>query len=136
MGFLKDFKEFAIKGNVIDLAVAVVVGGAFNKIVSSLVKDIIMPPLGILLGEVNFQHLRLVLKPAMGDMAEVAITYGQFIQNVVDFIIIAFSIFMIVRTYRRLERKKEETPAPSPVAPTNEEKLLAEIRDLLKERSS
>lgn len=136
MGFLKDFKEFAVKGNVIDLAVAVIIGGAFNSIVSSLVKDIIMPPLGLLLGEVNFRHLKWVLKPAVGDMEEVAITYGQFTQNVVDFVIIAFSVFLVVRTYRRLERKKEETPAPSPVAPTNEEKLLAEIRDLLKEKSS
>lgn len=134
MGFLKDFKEFAIKGNVIDLAIAVIIGAAFGKIVSSLVNDILMPPIGLLLGEVDFRYLKWVLQKGSDTAEEVAITYGQFIQNVIDFIIIAFSVFLVVRVYRRLERKKEETPAPSPVAPTNEEKLLAEIRDLLKEK--
>lgn len=134
MGFLKDFKEFAIKGNVIDLAIAVIIGAAFGKIVSSLVNDILMPPIGFLLGEVDFRYLKWVLQKGSDIAEEVAITYGQFIQNVIDFIIIAFSVFLVVRVYRRLERKKEETPAPSPVAPTNEEKLLAEIRDLLKEK--
>ncbi len=134
MGFLKDFKEFAIKGNVIDLAVAVIIGTAFGKIVSSLVNDILMPPIGLLLGGVDFTYLKWILKRGNEAAEEVAIHYGNFMQNVLDFIIIAFSVFLVVRIYRRLERKKEETPAPSPVAPTNEEKLLAEIRDLLKEK--
>lgn len=133
MGFIKDFKDFAVKGNVIDLAVAVVIGTAFGKIVSSLVNDILMPPIGLLTGGIDFTYLKWVLKEGNEAAEEVAITYGQFIQNVLDFVIIAFSVFMVIRAYRRLERKKEEAPAPSYV-PTNEEKLLAEIRDLLKDR--
>lgn len=135
MGLLKDFKEFAIKGNVIDLAVAVVIGAAFGRIVSSMVDDLLMPPLGLLLGGVDFAYLRWILKEGASEAETVAINYGQFIQNIIDFIIIAFAVFMVVKAYRRLERKKEEAPAPTPVAPTNEEKLLAEIRDLLKQRS-
>lgn len=135
MSFFKDFKEFAIKGNVIDLAVAVIIGGAFGKIVSSLVSDIIMPPIGLLMGGIDLTYLRVVLQQGPTEAETVALNYGRFLQQVIDFLIIAFSVFLIVRTYRRLERKKEETPAPSPVAPTNEEKLLAEIRDLLKDRT-
>ncbi len=134
MGLIQDFKEFAVKGNVIDLAVAVVIGAAFGKIVSSLVNDILMPPIGLLLGGVDFTHLKLIIQEGNTAAEEVAIRYGQFLQNVLDFVIVAFAVFMVVRAYRRLERKKEEAPAPTPVAPTNEEKLLAEIRDLLKER--
>ncbi len=135
MSFLKDFKEFAIKGNVIDLAVAVIIGAAFGKIVSSLVNDIVMPVIGLLIGGIDFTGLKIVLKEGTGDVKEVAIMYGQFLQNVLDFLIIAFAVFVVVRAYRNMERKEEQAPAgPSPAAPTNEEQLLAEIRDLLKEK--
>lgn len=138
MGMLKEFKEFATKGNVIDLAVGVIIGGAFGKIVTSLVNDVIMPPIGILLGNVDFKHLSYQLKPAIpaseGVAAVEAVTvkYGAFIQNVVDFIIIAFVIFLMVKTINKMKRKQEAAPAPEePKGPTQEE-LLTEIRDLLK----
>ncbi len=131
MGILKDFKDFAMKGNIIDLATAVVIGGAFGKIVTSLVNDILMPPLGLLLGNVDFKDLKLVLKDAVADVPAVTWNYGMFIQNIIDFLIIAFCIFMIVKAYQKASRKKEEAPAP-PAGPSNEEKLLTEIRDLLK----
>lgn len=126
--FLKEFKEFAIKGNAIDLAVGVIIGGAFGKIVSSIVNDILMPVIGIFLGGVNFSSLKYVIKPAQGTVPEAAIRYGNFIQSVVDFTIIAFCIFLMVKGINHL-RKKEEAP-PSP-APSKEEILLTEIRDLL-----
>jgi large conductance mechanosensitive channel len=133
MGILKEFKDFAMKGNVIDLATAVIIGGAFGKIVSSLVNDILMPPIGVLLGNVNFRDLNVVIQEAVGEKAAVTINYGAFTQTVIDFIIIAFSIFMVIKAYKRIEKKKEEAPAPAaPPAPSNEEKLLTEIRDLLK----
>jgi large conductance mechanosensitive channel len=134
MGVLKDFKEFAMKGNVIDLAVAVVIGGAFGKIVTSFVNDILMPPLGLLLGNVDFKDLKLVMKEGTETVAAVTWNYGMFIQNIIDFLIIAFAIFMMVRTMMNLQKKKVEEPAPvpPPPEPTNEEKLLTEIRDLLK----
>jgi len=134
MGVLKDFKEFAMKGNVIDLAVAVVIGGAFGKIVTSFVNDILMPPLGLLLGNVDFKDLKLVMKEGTETVAAVTWNYGMFIQNIIDFLIIAFAIFMMVRTMMKLQKKKVEEPAPvpPPPEPTNEEKLLTEIRDLLK----
>lgn len=131
MGILKDFKDFAMKGNVIDLATAVIIGGAFGKIITSLVNDILMPPLGLLLGNVDFKDLKLVLKDAVGDLPAVTWNYGMFIQNIIDFLIIAFCIFLIVKAYQKASRKKEEAPAP-PAGPSNEEKLLTEIRDLLK----
>lgn len=127
--FLKDFKEFAIKGNAIDLAVGVIIGGAFGKIVTSIVNDLLMPIVGILLGGVNFTDLKYVIKPAEGTIPETAIRYGNFIQSVVDFTIIAFCIFLMVKAINQL-RKKDEVPA-APPAPTNEENLLTEIRDLL-----
>ncbi|MGL4653742.1 large-conductance mechanosensitive channel protein MscL [Cetobacterium sp.] len=127
--FLKEFKEFAIKGNAIDLAVGVIIGGAFGKIVTSIVNDILMPIVGILLGGVSFTDLKYVIKPAEGTIPEAAIKYGNFIQSVVDFTIIAFCIFIMVKAINGL-RKKEETPA-APAAPTKEETLLTEIRDLL-----
>lgn len=139
-GFLKDFKAFALKGNVVDMAVGVIIGGAFGKIVSSLVADIIMPPLGILLGGVNFKDLALELKPAVVEngnevAAAVMLNYGMFIQNIVDFLIIALSIFVVIRAVGKLNRKKE-APAPAPQPqPTKEEILLTEIRDLLKKQS-
>ena len=134
MGMLKDFKEFAMKGNVIDLAVAVIIGTAFGRIVSSLVDDIIMPPIGLLLGGVDFTDLRITLKEGTEGVDPVTLNYGAFIQNVVDFLIIAFAVYMVVKAYQHTQRKKEEAPAP--LAPTNEEKILMEIRDLLKEQST
>lgn len=126
---LKEFKEFAIKGNVIDLAVAVVIGGAFGKIVTSLVNDIIMPSIGVILGGISFENLKYVIEPASGELEEVAILYGSFIQSIVDFIIIAFSIFLIVKL---IMSKKKEEEIIVPVVPSNEEIILTEIRDLLK----
>ncbi len=128
---IKEFKEFALKGNVIDLAVGVIIGGAFGKIVSSLVNDILMPILGILLNGVNFSDLKYVITPARGDIAEVALRYGAFIQSVIDFLIIAFSIFLFIKLLS-VRKKKEAEAAPAPATPSNEELLLEEIRDLLK----
>ena len=127
--FLKDFKEFAIKGNAIDLAVGVIIGGAFGKIVSSIVNDIWMPVIGIFIGGINFSDLKFIIKPAQGNIPESAINYGNFIQAVVDFTIISFCIFLMVKAINQL-RKKNEAPPADPV-PTKEEILLTEIRDLL-----
>lgn len=134
MSMMKEFKEFAMRGNVVDMAVGIIIGAAFGKIVSSFVNDVIMPPLGILIGGVDFSALTLVIQEAQGDVAEVAIRYGVFIQNVVDFLIVAFAIFMAIKAMNSLKKKEEAKPAtpPPPPAPSNEEKLLAEIRDLLK----
>ncbi|MDP2058263.1 MAG: large-conductance mechanosensitive channel protein MscL [Flavobacteriaceae bacterium] len=132
MGFLKDFKSFLLKGDIINLATAVIVGGAFGKIVASFTNDVLMPPIGILLGGVNFTELKLTLKEAVGDVAAVSINYGSFIQTVIDFVIIGFCIFMVLKAYER--SRKKEAPAPAaPKGPTQEE-LLAEIRDLLKKK--
>ena len=138
--FLNDFKAFAMKGNVIDMAVGVIIGGAFGKIVSSVVADVIMPPIGLLVGGVNFTDLKLVLKPAVvhdGQEVAAAVTlnYGNFLQVTFDFLIIAFSVFLFVRLLSKLNHKKAApaTP-PAPPAPSKEELLLTEIRDLLKER--
>ena len=138
MKIIQEFKEFAIKGNVVDMAVGIIIGGAFGKIVTSLVNDVIMPPIGMIIGGVNFNGLRLVLKSATVDAAgvaspEVAINYGAFIQVLFDFIIIAFCIFMMIKGLNSLKKKKEEAPA-APPAPTKEEVLLTEIRDLLKNK--
>lgn len=142
--FLSEFKDFAMKGNVIDMAVGVIIGGAFGKIVTSLVNDVLMPAIGKLIGGVDFTTLKWTLTEAVLDDAgevvttEVAIGYGQFIQNVVDFLIIAFSIFVFIRLITKLSRKKAEAPAApaAPPEPTAEEKLLTEIRDLLKEQKA
>ena len=141
MGFLKEFKAFALKGNVMDMAVGVIIGGAFGKIVTSLVNDIIMPPIGLLIGGVDFTNLKLVIKKAViegGAEVAPAVTwnYGAFIQQVVDFTILAFCVFMMVKIMNRLMSKKEEKSAtpPAPPAPSKEEVLLTEIRDLLKEK--
>lgn len=128
MGMIQDFKDFAIKGNVVDMAVGVIIGASFGKIVSSFVADVVMPPIGVLLGGVDFRNLAITIKDAVGDSPAVVIAYGKFIQTVVDFGIIAFVIFMAVRLLSTL--KMSSTPAPA--KPTNEEILLAEIRDLLK----
>ena len=132
MSIMKEFKAFAMRGNVIDLAVAVVIGGAFGKIVASLVADVIMPPIGLLLGGVEFTDLVIVLKEAKGEeVAAVTLNYGAFIQNVVDFLIIAFAIFMVIKGVNATKKKQEAAPAPPP-EPSKEEQLLTEIRDLLK----
>lgn len=140
MSLLKDFKEFALKGNVVDMAVGVIIGGAFGKIVSSIVSNIIMPPIGVLTGGVNFTNLKWTIKEAVVEgenvvSEAVTLNYGQFIQDVVDFLIIAFCIFLMVKGIAALSRKKEEEPAPAPdPEPSAEEKLLTEIRDLLKNK--
>ena len=129
MSMRTEFQEFAVKGNVVDLAVGVVIGAAFGKIVSSFVEDIIMPPIGLLLGGVDFKSLAITLKAAQGNTAAVMINYGKFIQTLVDFIIIAFVIFLVIKAINRLKRKEEVAPT---VTPTREEVLLTEIRDSLK----
>ena len=153
MGFIKDFKAFAMKGNVVDMAVGVIIGGAFGKIVTSVVNDIIMPPIGILVGGVDFRDLKLILQDGKEEIlneagevvtpavAEVTLNYGNFLQQTFDFLIIALSIFIMIKLITRLteKSKKEEAPAPAPAPapepePSAEEKLLTEIRDLLKEK--
>jgi large conductance mechanosensitive channel len=141
MGFISEFKTFAMKGNVVDMAVGIIIGGAFGKIVSSFVSDIIMPPIGVLVGGVDFAELKVILKQAVMEGAEVVtpavtINYGSFINVVIDFIIIAFAIFMMIKFMNNLKKKEEAAPAPPPAppAPSAEEKLLAEIRDLLKKQ--
>ena len=144
MGFLKEFKEFAVKCNVIDMAVGVIIGGAFGKIVTSVVNDIIMPPVGLLVGGVDFSDMKLTLKQAVLDAAGAVVTpavtwnYGAFVQQVVDFTILAFCVFLMVKLMNRLTKKPAPAPAPAPAPeppkPSNEEVLLAEIRDLLKEK--
>ena len=134
MSFIKEFREFAMRGNVVDLAVGVIIGAAFGKIVSSLVADIIMPPLGLLIGGIDFKQFAFTLREAQGDIPAVVMHYGVFIQTVFDFVIVAFAIFMAIKLINRLNRKKEE-PAAAP-APTKEEVLLSEIRDLLKEQNN
>jgi len=139
MSMLKEFKEFAMRGNVIDLAVGVVIGGAFGKIVASLVADVIMPPIGLLMGGVSFTDLKFILKEPVLDAAgavtkaAVSINYGNFIQVTVDFLIVAMAIFMMIKAINSMKKKEAEAPA-APPAPTNEEVLLAEIRDLLKNK--
>ena len=130
MGFIKEFKEFAMKGNVMDMAVGVIIGGAFGKIVSSLVDDVLMPAIGMVTGNVDFTSL--VCKIGEGEGAAV-LKYGTFIQNIIDLLIIAFCIFLMIKGMNKLNKKKEEEPAPAP-EPSAEEKLLGEIRDLLKEK--
>lgn len=133
MSIFKEFRDFAMRGNVVDLAVGVIIGAAFGKIVSSLVANIIMPPLGLLIGGVDFKQFNWVLKPADGAAPAVIMEYGVFLQTVFDFIIVAFAIFMAIKLMNRLYTKKEvEKPAPKPSA---EESLLSETRDLLKEQN-
>jgi large conductance mechanosensitive channel len=134
MGMMKEFKEFAVKGNVIDMAVGIVIGGAFGKIVSSFVADVIMPPIGVLVGGINFSNLAFTIKEAAGEAPAVVLGYGKFIQTAVDFTIIAFAIFMVIKAINSLKRKEEEAPA-APPEPSKEEVLLTEIRDLLKKQA-
>ncbi|HEC58217.1 hypothetical protein LCGC14_0774380 [marine sediment metagenome] len=131
MSFVSEFKSFAMKGNVVDMAVGIIIGAAFGKIVASLVKDIIMPPIGMLVGGVNFSELAYVMQEAQGDIAAVTINYGLFIQSIVDFMIVAFAIFMAIKVMNSLKKKEEAAPA-APAAPSTEVVLLTEIRDLLK----
>lgn len=130
---LQEFKKFIMRGNVVDLAVGVIIGGAFGKIVSSLVNDLIMPLLGLILGKVNFADLKYVITPATENVAEVALKYGAFLQSVIDFLIIALSIFLMIKLLSSFKKKKEEETVAVP-EPSKEEVLLAEIRDLLKDK--
>ena len=141
MAFFKEFKEFALKGNVMDMAVGVIIGGAFGKIVTSFVNDILMPPVGVMLGNTDFTSMKVVLKEAVPAtdttpaIEAVTWNYGNFIQQCVDFAILALCIFMMIRMMNRMSKKEEAAPAPAPAPePSAEEKLLGEIRDLLKEK--
>jgi len=144
MGFVKEFKEFAMKGNVMDMAVGVIIGGAFGKIVTSMVNDVLMPVISLCTGGIDFTNLFIQLGgeekydtiAAAQEAGASVLAYGQFIQNVVDFLIVAFCIFMMIKAMNKLTKKKEEAPAPAPEppAPSKEEVLLTEIRDLLKNK--
>ena len=131
MSFISEFKEFAVKGNVIDMAVGVVIGGAFGKIVTSLVGDVIMPIVGVITGGVNFTDLKITLKEAVGETPAVSINYGAFIQNIIDFTIIAFCIFVAIKAINKLKREKPAEPE-APAEPSEDILLLREIRDSLK----
>lgn len=133
MSVLSEFKDFAIKGNVVDMAVGIIVGAAFGKVISSFVKDIIMPPIGVLLGGVNFSELAVTIQEASKEIPAVTIKYGAFIQTIVDFLIVAVAIFMAIKVMNSL-KKKEEEPVKENPAPSKEEVLLTEIRDLLKDK--
>ncbi|MBI3260458.1 MAG: large-conductance mechanosensitive channel protein MscL [Ignavibacteriae bacterium] len=128
---MSEFKEFAVKGNMVDLAVGVIIGGAFGKIVSTLVANVLMPPIGLMLGGVDFTNLAITLKPAVGETPAVLMKYGVFLNAIIDFIIIAFVLFLVVKTMNTINRKKEEIPVEVPPL-TTQEVLLMEIRDLLK----
>jgi large conductance mechanosensitive channel len=133
MSFLQEFKKFAVRGNVVDLAVALVIGAAFGRIVSSFVNDVLMPPIGMIIGGVNFSDLSVTLKEAVGETSAVTLNYGFFLQTVIDFTIIAFAVFLLVKGISSLQKKEEAAPTPAPV-PTGEEVLLTEIRDILKNK--
>lgn len=133
MSMMSEFKSFAMRGNVVDMAVGIVIGGAFGKIVSSFVNDVLMPPIGMLMGGVNFTDLSFVLSEATAEAEAVTLNYGSFVQTVVDFVIIAFAIFMVVKAMNSMKKKEEEAPAEPP-APSAEVELLTEIRDSLKNR--
>jgi len=141
MGFVSEFKTFAMRGNVMDMAVGIIIGGAFGKIITSFVNDVIMPPIGLLVGGVDFSDLKLIMKAAVMNGTElvkpaVTLNIGTFINTVIDFVIIAFAIFMMIKAMNNLKKKEEEKPAPAPAVaePSAEEKLLTEIRDLLKKQ--
>lgn len=136
MSMVSEFKEFAMRGNVVDMAVGIVIGGAFGKIVSSFVADVLMPPLGLLLGQVDFSDLAVTLMAASEGAEAVTLRYGLFIQSVVDFVIIAFAIFMVIKAMNTVMKKEEEAPTapPEPPEPSKEEVLLTEIRDALRAR--
>ena len=133
MSVMQEFKAFAMRGNVVDLAVGVIIGAAFGKIVSSVVADVVMPLLGLLVGGINFSDMAITLKAAAGDQPAVLLAYGKLIQSIFDFVIVAFAIFMAVKGMNSLKKKEEAAPA-APAAPSAQEVLLAEIRDLLKKK--
>jgi len=133
MSMMSEFKDFAMKGNVVDMAVGIVIGGAFGKIVSSFVADVLMPPIGLLLGNVDFSDLAVTLRAAAEGAEAISLRYGMFIQTVIDFLIIAFAIFMVVKAMNTLKKKEAAAPA-APPAPSKEEVLLTEIRDALRSR--
>ena len=133
MGMMQEFKDFAMRGNVVDMAVGIVVGGAFGKITTSFVNDVLMPPIGMLLGGVDFSSLAVTLQEAAGEAEAVTINYGVFINTVLDFLIIAFAIFMVIKAMNTLKQQEEEAPA-APPEPSKEEVLLTEIRDALRSR--
>lgn len=134
VSFVKEFKEFVTRGNVVDMAVGVIIGGAFGKIVTSLVNDLVMPPIGILMGGVSFKDLSVVLKPGVGDVPPVAIKYGLFFSTILEFLIIALVIFLTIKMVNKLKKQKEEEPPPTQ-EPSREELLLSEIRDILKQKA-
>lgn len=134
MGMMSEFRSFAMRGNVVDMAVGIVIGGAFGKIVSSFVNDVLMPPIGMLIGGVDFSELAIVLKAATEEAEAVTLKYGAFIQTVLDFLIIAFAIFMVVKAMNSLKKKEEKKPA-APPKPSAEVELLTEIRDALKKHN-
>jgi len=133
MGMMSEFKEFAMKGNVVDMAVGIIIGAAFGKIISSFVEDVIMPPIGYLVGGVDFTSLGITLQEAVGDTPAVVLKYGNFLQTVFDFVIVAFAIFMAIKAMNSAKRKEEEAPEEPP-KPSNEEVLLTEIRDALRNK--
>ncbi|MFT5425734.1 MAG: large conductance mechanosensitive channel [Gammaproteobacteria bacterium] len=133
MSMIQEFKDFAVKGNVVDMAVGIIVGVAFGKIVSSFVSDVIMPPIGVALGGVNFSNLAIIIQEAVGEAPAVVIAYGKFIQTMVDFTIIAFAVFMAVKVINSMQKKEEEAPE-TPAEPAEDIVLLTEIRDLLKQQ--
>jgi large conductance mechanosensitive channel len=133
MGMMKEFKEFAMRGNVMDMAIGIIIGGAFGKIVSSFVSDVIMPPIGMFLGGVDFSNLAITIKEGAEGVEPVLLKYGVFINTIIDFIIIAFAIFMVIKALNNMKKKEEEKPA-APPAPSKEEVLLAEIRDELRKK--
>lgn len=132
-GLIKEFRDFAMKGNVVDMAIGIIIGAGFGKIVSSLVADVIMPPIGILVGGVDFSGLKVTLKDAIDGKAAVTLNYGQFVQTVVDFTIVAFAVFMLIKVMNSLNKKQEQAPA-APAPEPKQEVLLREIRDILKAR--
>lgn len=131
MSMMSEFKSFAMRGNVVDMAVGIIIGGAFGKIVSSFVNDVLMPPIGMMMGGVDFSELAFTLQEAAGDAAAVTINYGSFVQTVVDFLIVAFAIFMAIKAMNSMKKAEEEAPA-APPKPSAEVELLTEIRDSLK----
>ncbi|MNF50020.1 MULTISPECIES: large-conductance mechanosensitive channel protein MscL [unclassified Pseudomonas] len=135
MGVISEFKAFAVKGNVVDMAVGIIIGAAFGKIVTSFVGDVVMPPIGLLIGGVDFGDLAITLKAAQGEAPAVMLAYGKFIQSIIDFVIVAFAIFMGVKAINQLKREEAAAPSAPPV-PTQEEVLLSEIRDLLKAQNN
>lgn len=135
MSMVSEFKDFAMRGNVVDMAVGIVIGGAFGKIVSSFVADVLMPPIGLMIGGIDFSDLAVTLKAATEDTEAVMLNYGTFTQTVIDFLIIAFAIFLVVKAMNSMKKKEEAAPPPEPPKPSKEEVLLTEIRDALRSSS-